>query len=82
MRLIQLYVRMNQIQNNASHLISQQSCVENFVPRTTQHALNTIGCVQSEESNYVPIPTDQKIEDDDNDDNDDDEEEDDKYIVE
>jgi hypothetical protein len=34
MRLVQLYVRMNLIWNNAPHLISEQLCIENFVPRT------------------------------------------------
>jgi hypothetical protein len=85
MGLVQLYVRMNLIQNNASHLISEQSCTDNFIPRTSQYSPNNIDCAEREESNYDPIPTDSEIKDDDNDDNNDDEEkkeEEDDYVVE
>jgi hypothetical protein len=75
---------MNMIQNNTSHLISEQPCIDNFILRTSQHSPNNIDYVEPEESNYDPIPTDPEIEDDDNDDNDEEEEEDedDDYVVE
>jgi hypothetical protein len=65
-------------------LISEQSCTDNFIPRTSQHSPNNIDCAEPEESNYDPIPTDSEIKDDDNEDNNDDEEEkeeEDDYVV-
>jgi hypothetical protein len=59
-------------------LISEQPCTDNFIPITSQCSPNSIYCAELEESNYVWILTDSKIEDDGNDD----EEKDDDYVAE
>jgi hypothetical protein len=81
MGLVQLYVRMNLIQNNAPHLIFEQPYTDNFILRISQYSPNNIDCVEPKESNYDSILTNPEIEDDDNDDNND-EEEDDNHVVE
>jgi hypothetical protein len=73
--LVQLNVKMNLTQNNAPHLIFEQSCTDNFIPRISQYITNNIDYVEPEESNYVLIFSSLKIEDDDN-------EEEEDYVVE
>jgi hypothetical protein len=55
MGLVQLYIRMNLIQNNIPHLISEQLCTDNFIPRTNQHSTNNIDCAESEEIKFDQI---------------------------
>jgi hypothetical protein len=82
MEIVQLYVRMNLVQNNwrnevimgnqsggsnAPVLTSQQSNIDNYLNITSQPANNTLNCAQLGGSNYLPIPTDQEKEEDNDD---------------
>jgi hypothetical protein len=85
MKIVQLYVRMNYVQNNwrnevimdsqsgssnAPMLTSQQSNIDNYLNITSQPVNNTLDCAQPGGSNYLPIPTDQEEEDNNDDDDD------------
>jgi hypothetical protein len=83
MRIVQLYVIMNSVQNNWHNevimgcqfggnnvhvLTSQQSNIDNSLNITSQPVNNTLDCSQSRGSNYLPISTDQEEEEDDDND--------------